>query len=95
MLNYKQIWHEIKPTYDWMNSTLQYIWFTKSFVKHQKFSLSLKKKKIRFYVAVEVKPYENGGGRAMEEWETCNGWERESREKNIPIFGIGDRYEMS
>ena len=50
---------------------------------------------IRFYVAVEVEPYENGGGRAMEERETCSGWERESREKNIIIFGIRDRYGMS
>ena len=23
MLNYKKIWHEIKPTHDWINSTLQ------------------------------------------------------------------------
>ena len=45
-------------------------------------------------MAVEVKPYENGGGRAMEEWEMCNGWERKSKEKNIPIFGIRDRYGM-
>ena len=43
---------------------------------------------------MEVKPYENGGGRAMEEREMCSGWERESREKNIPIFGIRDRYGM-
>ena len=35
-------------------------------------------------------PYENGGERAMEERETCSGWERVSREKNIPIFGIRD-----
>ena len=48
---------------------------------------------IRFYVAMEVEPYENGGGRAIER-ETCSGWERESREKNIPIFGIRDRYGM-
>ncbi|XP_050258684.1 uncharacterized protein LOC126703676 isoform X2 [Quercus robur] len=27
----------------------------------------------RFYVAVEVEPYENGGERAMEERETCSG----------------------
>ena len=74
-----------------------YDWLTKSFVKYQKFSLSLKKKKkkkIRFYVVVEVEPYENGGGRAMEERKMCSGWERDSREKNIPIFGIRDRYEM-
>ena len=50
---------------------------------------------IRFYVVLEVEPYENGGGRVMEERETCSGWERESREKNIHIFGIGDRYGMS
>ena len=50
---------------------------------------------IRFYVAVEVECYENGGGRAMGEREMCSGWESERREKNIPIFGIGDRYEMS
>ena len=43
---------------------------------------------------LEVKPYENGGGRAMEEREMCSGWERESIEKNIPIFGIRNRYEM-
>ena len=49
---------------------------------------------IGFYVVVEVEPYENGDGRAMEERETFSGWERESREKNIPIFGIRDRYEM-
>ena len=49
---------------------------------------------IKFYVVVEMEPYENRGGRAMEERETCNGWERESREKNIPIFEIRDRYEM-
>ena len=49
---------------------------------------------IRFYVAVEVELYENGCGRAIEERETCGGWERESREKNIPIFGIRDRYGM-
>ena len=49
---------------------------------------------IRFYVAMEVEPYENGGGKAMEEREMCSGWERESREKNIPIFGIRDKYEM-
>ena len=49
---------------------------------------------IKFYVAVEVEPYENGGGRAMEERQTCSGWKRKSREKNIPIFGIRDRYEM-
>ena len=49
---------------------------------------------IRFYVTLEVEPYENGGGRAMEERETCSGWERESREKNIPIFGIRDMYGM-
>ena len=49
---------------------------------------------IWFYVAVEVESYENGGGRAMEEREMCSGWERESREKNIPIFGIKDRYRM-
>ena len=49
---------------------------------------------IRFYVAVEVKPYENGGGRAIEKRETCSGWERESREKNIRIFGIRDMYGM-
>ena len=30
----------------------------------------------------------------MEEKETCSGWERESREKNILIFGIRDRYEI-
>ena len=47
-----------------------------------------------FYVAVKVEPYENGGGRAMEEREMFSGWERERREKNIPIFGIRDRYEM-
>ena len=45
-------------------------------------------------MAMEVEPYENGGGRAMEERETCSGWERESRKKNIPIFGIRDRYRM-
>ena len=28
---------------------------------------------IRFYVVVEVEPYENGGGRAMEERQTCSG----------------------
>ena len=28
---------------------------------------------IRFYVVLEVEPYENGGGRAMEERETCSG----------------------
>ena len=28
---------------------------------------------IRFYVAVEVESYENGGGRAMGERETCSG----------------------
>ena len=50
---------------------------------------------IRFYVVLEVEPYENGGGRAMEEREMCSGWERESIEKNIHIFGIGDRYGMS
>ena len=49
---------------------------------------------IRFYVVVKVEPYENGGGRAMEEREMCSGWERESKEKNIPIFGIRDRYGM-
>ena len=49
---------------------------------------------IKFYVAVEVEPYENGGGRATEERGTCSGWERESREKNIPIVGIRDRYGM-
>ena len=49
---------------------------------------------IRFYVAVEDEPYENGGGRAIEERETCSGWERESREKNIPIFRIRDKYGM-
>ena len=49
---------------------------------------------IRFYVIVEGEPYKNGGGRAMEEKETCSGWERESREKNISIFGIRDRYRM-
>ena len=49
---------------------------------------------IRFYVAVKMEPYENGGGRAMEESQTCSGWKRESREKNIPIFGIRDRYGM-
>ena len=35
-----------------------------------------------------------GDGRAIKEIETCSGWERESIEKNIPIFGIRDRYEM-
>ena len=45
-------------------------------------------------MAVEVEPYKNGGGRAMEERETCSGWERESREKNIPIFEIRDMYGM-
>ena len=43
---------------------------------------------------MEVEPYENGGGRAMEERETCSGWQRESREKYIPIFAIRDRYRM-
>ena len=43
---------------------------------------------IRFYVVLEVEPYENGGGRVMEERETCSGWERESREKNIPNADI-------
>ena len=28
---------------------------------------------IRLYVAVEVEPYENGGGRATEERGTCSG----------------------
>ena len=28
---------------------------------------------IRFYVVLEVEPYENGGGRVMEERETCSG----------------------
>ena len=28
----------------------------------------------------------------MEERETCSGWERENREKNITIFGIRDWY---
>ena len=28
---------------------------------------------IRFYVAMEVEPFENGGGRAMEERKTCSG----------------------
>ena len=45
-------------------------------------------------MAVTVKSYENEGRRAMEEREMCSGWERESREKNILIFGIKDRYEM-
>ena len=49
---------------------------------------------IWFYVAVKVEPYENGGGGAMEEREACSGWERESKEKNIPIFGSRDRYEI-
>ena len=49
---------------------------------------------IRFYMAMEVEPYENGGGRAMEEREMYSGWERGSRKKNIPIFGIRDRYKM-
>ena len=49
---------------------------------------------IRFYVAVEVEPYENGGGRVIEERETGSGWERESREKNINISGIRYRYGM-
>ena len=39
-------------------------------------------------MAVKVEPYENGGGGAMEERETCSGWERESREKNIPNADI-------
>ena len=41
-----------------------------------------------------MEPYENGGGRAMEERETCGGWEGESKEKSLPIFGIRDRYGM-
>ena len=41
---------------------------------------------------MEVKPDENEDGRAMEEREMCSGWERESREKNIHIFEIRDRY---
>ena len=41
-----------------------------------------------------MEPYENGGGRAMEEREMCSGWERESKEKNILIFGIRKRYGM-
>ena len=45
-------------------------------------------------MAIEVEPYENGGRRAMEERKMCSGCERESRKKNIPIFGIRDRYEM-
>ena len=49
---------------------------------------------IRFYVVVEVEPYVNGGGRAIKAREACNGWERESKEKNIPIFWIRDRYGM-
>ena len=49
---------------------------------------------IKFYVAVEVEPYENGGGRVIEERETGSGWERESREKNINISGIRYRYGM-
>ena len=43
---------------------------------------------------MEVESYENGGGRATEEREMCSGWERESIEKNIHIFGIRDRYRM-
>ena len=46
------------------------------------------------YVTMEVEPYENGDERVMEERETCSGWERESREKNIPIVEIRDRYGM-
>ena len=46
-------------------------------------------------MVVEVEPYENGGGRAMEERKMCSGWERDSREKNIPIFEIRDMYKMS
>ena len=45
-------------------------------------------------MAVEVEPYENGGGRVIEEIETGSGWERESREKNINISGIRYRYGM-
>ena len=45
-------------------------------------------------MAMEVEPYENGDERVMEERETCSGWERESREKNIPIVGIRDGYGM-
>ena len=43
---------------------------------------------------MEVEPYENKGGRAIEERETCSGWKKESKKKNIPIFGIRDKYEM-
>ena len=43
---------------------------------------------------VEVEPYENEGGKVMEERETCSRWEKESREKNIHIFGIRDKYGM-
>ena len=49
---------------------------------------------IRFYMAMDVEPYKNRGGRAMEEREMCSGWERESKKKNIPIFGIRDSYGM-
>ena len=45
-------------------------------------------------MAVEVEPYENGGGRVIEERETGSEWERESREKNINISGIRYRYGM-
>ena len=43
---------------------------------------------IRFYVVVEVEPYENGDGRAMEEIETCSAWERESRKKKYLFLGL-------